>query len=76
MSDLCAQQTDSKVKVNAFAPVKYLLGHTKISVDVTDNGRVAFDPAYCPWMATVTTFHADGTSPVVISSGVFNIMGN
>ena len=76
MSDLCAQQTDSKAAVSAFAPVKYLVGHNKISVDVTDNGRVIFDPVYCPWMATVTTFQANGTTSAVISSGVFNIMGN
>ena len=76
VTDLCAQQTNFKATVNAFAPVKYLLGHTKISVDVTDNGRVTFDPAYCPSMATVTTFQADGTTSVAISSGVFNVIGN
>ena len=76
VTDLCAQQTDSKAKVNAFAPVKYLLGHTKISVDITANGRVTFDPDYCPWITTVTTFQADGTTSVAISPGVFNVIGN
>ena len=76
VTDFCAQQTASQATVSTFAPVKYLLGHTKISVDVTDNGRVIFDPAYCPWMAKITTFEADGTNLVAISSDVFNIIGN
>jgi hypothetical protein len=76
VTDLCAQQTDSKATVSAFAPVKYLLGHTKIFVNITDKGRVALDPVYCPWIATVTTFKDDGYSPVTISSDVFNLIGN
>jgi hypothetical protein len=45
-------------------------------VNITDNGRVALDPVYCPWIATVTTFKEDGTSPVTISSDVFKMIGN
>jgi hypothetical protein len=76
VTDLCAQQTYFKATVSAFAPVKYLLGQDKISVDITENGRVTFDPTYCPWMASVSTFHVDGSTPVAISTDVLHIIGN